>query len=365
MILIINSTATVTITSPDTDICTGQSAILTATGLPAGGTYQWAPLTGMNPIAGNTATVTVTPGTTQTYQVTYTSATCSGTASKTVNVSPSVVAHSGGNQTYCLPHAATITLGGSPTATGGSGSFTYAWSPSGNLSSTSTANPTIVANTAGTTKYYVTVTDNVSGCSSVDSMILTINPLVIANAGANDSICAGTSKVIGGSPTGSGGTGTLTYSWTPGTGLSATNVPNPTASPAVNTTYTVVVTDTKSCSASSSVLVVVNPIPVANAGANKSLTACSNAVVTIGGSPTGSGGTGKLTFQWSPTGGLDTATVANPKVSHLGSTTTYTVTVTDANGCTAQGSVVVNVSGSTISIDAGNGGSYCEGTGEV
>jgi hypothetical protein len=151
-------------------------------------------------------------------------------------------------------------------------------------------------------------------------MVLTINPAVSANAGTVDSVCAGFSVVIGGTPTtGTGGTGTLSYNWAPGTGLSATNISNPTASPAVNTTYSVTVTDTKGCSATASVLVKVNPNPTANAGLNQSITACTNSTVSIGGTPTGSGGTGTLTFNWSPSAGLSSSTVSNPTVSHLGS----------------------------------------------
>ena len=67
---------------------------------------------------------------------------------------------------------------------------------------------------------------------------------------------------------------------------------------------------------------------------------CAGTPVEIGGSPTASGGSGLGTYSysWSPGG----ATVANPTVSPT-TTTLYTVTVTDANGCTAQSPVTVNV----------------------
>ena len=65
---------------------------------------------------------------------------------------------------------------------------------------------------------------------------------------------------IGGSPTGSGGMGSLyTYSWTPTTGLDNATAANPTASPTSTTTYAVTVTDSFGCSgAASSVTVTVN-----------------------------------------------------------------------------------------------------------
>jgi hypothetical protein len=60
---------------------------------------------------------------------------------------------------------------------------------------------------------------------------------------------------IGANPTGSGGTGALTYSWSPSTGLSSTTVANPTATPASTTTYTVTVTDANNCSATDQITV--------------------------------------------------------------------------------------------------------------
>ncbi len=53
--------------------------------------------------------------------------------------------------------------------------------------------------------------------------------------------------VIGGNPTGSGGTGGLNYSWSPGNGLSGINKANPTATPVSTTTYCVVVSDSLGC----------------------------------------------------------------------------------------------------------------------
>ena len=63
--------------------------------------------------------------------------------------------------------------------------------------------------------------------------------------------------MIGGTPTASGGTPLYTYSWMPTTGLDNASIANPTASPAVNTTYTVTVTDSKGCTDSDDVTVTV------------------------------------------------------------------------------------------------------------
>lgn len=76
------------------------------------------------------------------------------------------------------------------------------------------------------------------------------------------------------------------------------------------------------------------PLLVANAG-NDTI-ACTVDSVDIGGLVPATGGTSPFSYAWSPTTGLSDPTVANPtgRVS-LPDTVVYTLTVTDANGCTA------------------------------
>ena len=141
------------------------------------------------------------------------------------------------------------TIGGSPTAAGGNATYTYSWSPSSNLSSATVANPTALC-TGSTTTYTVTATDGYS-CSASSTVVVTRN--LTASAGANQANGAcPTTITIGGSPTAAGSSGSYTYSWSPGTGLSSTTIANPTTTATSNTTYTVTVTDGNSCSATSS-----------------------------------------------------------------------------------------------------------------
>ncbi len=122
------------------------------------------------------------------------------------------------------------------------------------------------------------------------------------NAGTNRRICTGGSFTLGGSPTATGGTAPLSYSWSPATGLSSTTSANPVASPLSTTTYTVTVTDSAGCTATRSVTISISPTVVANAGADRTI--CNGASTTIGGSPSGSGGTAPLSYSWSPSTGL-------------------------------------------------------------
>ena len=125
---------------------------------------------------------------------------------------------------------------------------------------------------------------------------------VTAEAGPDQEMCLGSSVALGSSPTGAGGMPPRTTLWSPATGLSDPTSPNPLASPVVTTTYTVTVTAESGGSASDPVTVFVNPTPVANAGPDK-VAACGQAV-TLGGSPTASGGTPGYSYLWSPATGL-------------------------------------------------------------
>lgn len=131
-------------------------------------------------------------------------------------------------------------------ANGSTGTLTYSWSPSGGTSATA-------ANLAAG-NYTVTISDN-SGCTATTSATV-IEPYVLAaSAGNNLSTCAGSGVVLGGSPSASGGTSPYTYLWDHTTELSSASIANPTASPAANTSYTLLVTDAHGCTSTSVVAV--------------------------------------------------------------------------------------------------------------
>src|SRR6185436_6886566 len=160
-----------------------------------------------------------------------------------------------------------------------------------------------------------------------------------AAAGSDQAFCAGDSVTIGGTPVASMGMTAYTYSWSPSTALSSTSVANPKANPSSNTNYIITVTDLSGCSMQDTIKVTYLARPTASAGSDKSL--CDGSTVSIGGSPTASGGTSPYTYSWSPSTALSSSTAANPNATPH-SSTSYIVTVTDANGCTKKDTVVVN-----------------------
>jgi len=226
-----------------------------------------------------------------------------------------IVTRDSTNATCSVPGSASVTV------TGGHPPYTYSWT---NGSTTSSTGP------VGAGVYCVGVRDN-SDCS--DSICITVlgNPLPIVTITPNpDTICAG-------GQIGLTAAGALTYAWTPpGSGLSCYTCPNPTASPAVTTTYTVVGTDAHGCKNKDSVIVVVNPLPVILIAAPQD-TVCPGGSVALTVSGAGVGGT----YTWNPSAlGLSCYNCTNPTATPT-ATTVYTVTGTDAQGCSANASVTV------------------------
>ncbi|MBU0569109.1 right-handed parallel beta-helix repeat-containing protein, partial [bacterium] len=176
---------------------------------------------------------------------------------------------------------------------------------------------------------------------------------VTANAGSGDTICLGTCTTLNGLA--SSGTPPYIYSWSPITGLDDPNTCCPMACPDTTTTYTLTVTYNNGCTATDTVTVTVNLPPTANAGADDTI--CSGSCTTLNGSA--SGGSPDYTYSWtsSPAGftSNDSITTVCPAT-----TTIYTLTVTDSNGCTDTDQVVVTVlspianAGADVSVCSGN-----------
>ena len=277
---------------------------------------------------------------------------CRDSITNTLVITPHLRAESGfGNDTLCT--GGTITLGGTPTASGGVAPFTYAWSPVTGLSSSTIANPT--ATVTGNIGYVISITDGV-GCQDIDSVFIIYNstgPFVEAGFG-NDTMCSGGITLLGGAPTGYGGLAPYTYSWLPATGLNNPSAANPTATITGNATYVVTITDGNGCQNIDSVYLAYNSFgPFADAGFGNN-TLCTGGTILLGGAPTGSGGIGPYTYSWIPGIGLNNATASNPTAT-ITSNSTYVVIVTDASGCQNLDSVFITFNSAGPYADAGFG----------
>lgn len=194
-------------------ICTGQNTILTA----AGGTVvNWN--TGET-----TTTITVNPTATTAYTVYLTNGQgCNDTATKTITVNAFPIASLSGNSTICRGSSTTLTA---------SGGGTYQWN-TGETSSTLTTSP--LSNSIGS----VIVSNG--NCSDTAFINITVKNSPTADAGTDVTTLKGVSTQLY-------ATGIGIYNWSPVTGLSCTNCPNPIASALVTTDYCVTITDTNGC----------------------------------------------------------------------------------------------------------------------
>jgi hypothetical protein len=336
-------------------ICLKTSVSIGGTPTATGGSgvynYKWTPASGLS--SATASNPSASPGATTTYKLVVTdSKGCVSSDSVTVTVIPIPNVQAGADQTMCLKDS--VNIGGSPSGSGTVGPYAYSWSPAAGLNKSNIAN--LKASPAATTAYILTVTDS-KGCKNADTVNVNVNPLPKLNPGNAVAICMGDSVLLGGSPTATSATAPYSYRWSSATGLSDTVTSNPKASPKINTTYTLKVVDVKGCKSSATVSVSVNNVPKASAGASKRI--CKGSSVTIGGAPTGSAGKSPYTYLWTPSAGLSSGNTANPAASPL-ITTTYKLTVTDANGCKAYDSVLINVNPLPV-ISAGTNDSICKG----
>lgn len=317
MITITSGNIVASITPSTVSICPGGTASLSASGAGAGGTYTWTPNGGtMNPSAGNTANITVSPAATDTYTLTANSTGgCSDTAMITVNV---------GGPTATITSYADATCGASDgtatvSASGGTGTYIYSWSPSGGSTATG-------ANLAAGT-YTVTVSSG--GCSDTAMVVIGSIGGPIASISSYTNTTCGTST---GSATASatGGNGTYTYAWSP-IGTTNASVTNMSAG-----TFTVTVTS-GGCSDTAMVVIGTTNGPTATITASTNTT-CGTS--TGSATASASGGNGTYTYSWSPSGG--SAAVATNLAAG-----TYTVTVT-SGACSDTAMVIINTTAGPV-----------------
>lgn len=302
----------------------------TATATVSGGSapysYQWSPSggTGANAtgLAAGTYTVTVTDNT---------ACTATGTATITSPNAPTVLLQTQTN-VLCFSQSngsATISV------SGGTAPYSYTWSP--NVGSSAS-----ITNLAAGT-YNVSVND-AAGCLTPFQVTITQPAALTITLSSTPSACSGGTGTA--TATVSGGTPAYGYLWTPGS--SAVN-------PATSLTagnYSVVVTDNNGCTISGNTNVGGSP-PI-------NLTVSNTPVSCFGGSDgtattNPSGGTAPFTYAWSDAGAQATQTATGLQAG------TYSVTVSDTQGCTATIQTTVNAPLTPVAVSLTATNVLCSG----
>jgi PKD repeat protein len=294
-------------------ICVNQTLNLTTTTV-ASATYAWTGPSGYTSTSQNPTLPSATTAMSGTYNLTVTANGCSATSSTVVTVNALPTATATSNSPICV--GTTLNLN-TPTVAGAS----FAWAGPSAYSSTS-QNPTRPSSTTTMTgSYTVTVTGS-NGCVNTSNVNVTVNANPSATASAVNSTCNGTcngtATVV---PT--GGSGTYTYAWSPGAQTTAT------ATALCDGSYSVVVTDGNGCIANSNATVA-EPTALSITSVNTTQSACA-----------GNTGTATVTVTGGTTSYMYSVNSGTPQSSNVFSSLaagSYTLSVTDANGCSSTSS---------------------------
>lgn len=186
--------------------------------------------------------------------------------------------------------------------------------------------------------------------SNQSSQSVTIGDPLIISAGGNENdqlfACFGQDKQL----PATSNKPNATFRWAPPVALSNPNDLNPILSPRASTTYTLTATDASGCVVRKELDIVLAVAPTVNAGQDESITYLDSVQLN----PTAQGN--GLSYLWSPGVGLSDSTIANP-FAKPAVTTSYTLTITDVNGCVDDDKLTVNVSGVGIENTLGDGAS--------
>jgi gliding motility-associated-like protein len=266
----------------------GGQGTATATGLCAG-TYTCTVDDNLSCSPASTIAITVFGAASVTTTGTQTNLTCNGVCNGTANV----------------------------TVNGGTGPYTYAWTPAPG-GGQGTANATGLC--AGT--YTCAVTDN-TGCTATQTFLITQPPAISVTLTPTAATCGNNNGAASSSV--SGGAGGYSYLWSPGN-MTTSNITNVAAG-----TYNLTVTDASGCSVTNSVSI----------GTTNAMTASNNVTnVLCNGGSTGSAtvtianGNGNVSYTWSPN-------VSNSSTANNLSAGTYVVNMVDGAGCTASTTVII------------------------
>ena len=225
---------------------------------------------------------------------------------------PTLLTVSSSGGTICSGSCMTL----APAVSGGTPGYTYSWS--GGLFGPS---PSVCP--ASTITYTVTVAD-ANGCVATASSTVTVNPTPTVAVPSSYYLCFGTCVTMTASATGG-----PTFTWIPATGLSSTATASPTACLSTTTTYTVTAS-LGGCSGTALTTVYMGGL--INSGiTSTNTTGCATCDGALAAAPTG--GTSPYTYDWF-NGSV------TPAVNFI-CEGTYSVTITDASGCTITDSATI------------------------
>ncbi|MDO8366887.1 MAG: choice-of-anchor L domain-containing protein [Saprospiraceae bacterium] len=302
----------------DQIICEAANATLTATTSGDPGTLVWFPTNE------TTNSITVSPTALQNYTVTLQYGEgCSALDEVTVDVIPLPALNFNPNTTICLGESIPLTLPPS-------GPGTYQWSPATGLNNPNIPNP--IATPTGNITYSVTATNQ--NCTVQGSISISVASANVS-VGPDQNLCFGESITLTATVT---GTPADSIIWMPGHRIGSSIE----VSPVITSTYTATIYYGINCTDADAITINVFPpivFDVIQAVPDPADSICEGVTVKLRVELTSSN---LESLQWMANGvPIAGATKDSVEVTPLGSTVTYTVVATDANGCTAESDPVV------------------------
>jgi gliding motility-associated-like protein len=305
----------ITLAFKDTLICVPDAVQLQASGT---GIFSWTPLTTI--INSNTATPTVNPLSTTTYQVQLNDQGCINTDTVRVRVVTFVTLNQMNDTTICATDPVQLTVS--------SNGLHYTWTPAASLNNPSVQNPVAIA--GSTTTYQVTAT--IGSCTASKNINVLAIPYPVAHAGPDDVICYNKPAFLHGSHDGN------SFTWSPVTSLINANTLDPTAFPPRTTEYILSVLATRGCPkpGRDTVLITVLPKIIPYAGHDTSV---------VVNQPLQLNAEGGSRYQWIPSTGLNNASIKNPIATYSAEIDSirYTVLVFNSAGCVDSAFIKVKV----------------------
>ena len=328
-ITVTDGSFTISSISGDTDLCTGESTTLSVTTSEPSVTYQWQ-FNGTDMTGETNASVTVNQA--GTYSVTATNASnCTVTENVVVNDRSFTISTIAGDTDLCTGESTTLSI------TSSEPGLTYQWQFNGTDMAGET-NASVTVNQAGT--YSVTAT-NAYGCTATENVVVSDRSFTISSISGDTDLCTGESTTLSITSSEPG----LTYQWQfNGTDMAGETNAGVTVNQAG--TYSVTATNAYGCTVSENVVVNDRLFTITSITGDTDL--CTGESTTLSTSTTESG----VTYQWQ-FNGTDMAgeTNASTTVNQAGN---YSVTATNAYGCTASENIVVNDVSFTITSIQGN-----------
>ncbi|CDK30397.1 Immunoglobulin-like repeats containing protein [Candidatus Babela massiliensis] len=347
--VIVNFQLTSLISPSQQSICSSGIINLTAqaTGGSGGYSYIWTGPNGFtstsNPISISNANISNSG----TYTVTITDSNlCTSTSSANVNVLPEItVSITPSFSNICYDGAISLTA----QATGGSNVYnSYIWTGPNGFSGI--GNPISIPNatTSNTGTYTVVVIDSAGCMGTGNASVVVGSEINLSVVSTQPTVCPGGTINLTAQVT--GGAGGYSYNWTGPNGFTSTlnpvNIPN--VSQANSGIYQVTVTDANNCVEIGSIDIAVST-PVIVEVTPSQLTVCVGESIELLANV--SGGSGIYSYQWlGPNGYSSTNNPINISSATLLNSGTYTVTVTDSNGCIGTDVSSINVN-PALSVD--------------